>query len=42
MYCAECKAIVVEIDNEFVKTCTCEAPIVAEMEAIVIQSSNLE
>ena len=42
MYCAECKAIVVEIDNEFVKTCTCEAPIVAEMEATVIQTSNLE
>ena len=42
MYCAECKAVVVVIEGEYVKTCTCDAPIIAEMEATVIQSSNLE
>jgi hypothetical protein len=42
MYCAECKATVVQIENEYIKTCTCEASIVAEMEATVIQTSNLE
>jgi hypothetical protein len=42
MYCAECKAVVVQIENGYAKTCTCEAPIIAEMEATVIQNSNLE
>ena len=42
MYCAECKAVVVKIEDGYAKTCTCDAPIIAEMEAIVIQNSNLE
>ena len=42
MYCKKCKAVVVQIENEYVKTCTCDAPIIAEMEATVIQTSNLE
>ena len=42
MYCKKCKAVVVIVDGEYKKTCTCEAPIVAEMKATVIQNSNLE
>ena len=42
MYCKKCKSEVVQIKNEYVKTCTCDAPIIAEMEAVVIQNSNLE
>jgi uncharacterized Zn finger protein (UPF0148 family) len=42
MYCSNCKTPVVEIEGKVVKVCTCDAPIIAEMEAKVIQSSNLE
>lgn len=42
MYCKECNAVVVQIENEYIKTCTCDAPIIAEMEAVVIQSSRFE
>jgi len=30
------------VDGEYKKTCTCEAPIIADMEAKVIQKSDLE
>lgn len=42
MYCKKCNAVVMQIKNEYKKTCTCEAPIIAEMKATVIQNSNLE
>ena len=42
MYCKKCKVVVVIVDGEYKKTCTCEAPIIAEMKATVIQNSNLE
>lgn len=42
MYCEKCNAIVVVIGVEINKTCTCNAPIIAEMEAVVIQKSSLE
>jgi hypothetical protein len=43
MHCAKCKLAVVELPNkEIVKACQCDAPIVAEMEATVKQTSKLE
>lgn len=42
MYCKKCKSEVVQIKDKYAKTCTCDAPIIAEMKATVIQSSNLE
>lgn len=42
MYCSNCKTTVIESQGEVFKACTCDAPIVAEMEATVIQISSLE
>lgn len=42
MYCADCKSIVVESQGEVFKTCTCDAPIIAEMEATVVQHSSID
>ena len=42
MYCSKCKLAVIELsDKKLVKACTCDAPIVADMEATVKQTSNL-
>jgi hypothetical protein len=40
MYCSNCKIAVVESQGKVMKPCTCEAPIVAEMEAKVIATSK--
>jgi hypothetical protein len=41
MYCSKCKLAVVELSNKkLVKACTCDAPIAADMEATVKQTST--
>ena len=42
MYCEKCKLSVIVIDSEIIKACECEAPIIADMEATVIQTSNID
>jgi hypothetical protein len=42
MYCSNCKLEVIESQEELFIPCHCDAPVIAEMEATVIQSSNLE
>jgi uncharacterized Zn finger protein (UPF0148 family) len=42
MYCSNCKITIVESQGEVFIPCTCEATIVAEIEATVIQHSSLE
>ena len=42
MYCAKCKIAVIELsDKKVVKACTCDAPIVADMEATVVSTSKI-
>ena len=42
MYCSNCKTIVIESKGEIFTPCNCNAPIIAYMEAKVIQKSDLE
>lgn len=43
MYCSKCGLTVIVLsDARVVKACECNAPIIAEMKATVIQNSNLE
>lgn len=42
MYCSKCKLAVIELsDKKLIKACTCDAPIVADMEAKVVATSKI-